>query len=158
MIDFAKVGQKIIWYRKQASMTQDELASKLFVTRQALSKWELGTGIPSVDSLLGLCNIFRISFEEILCLNETSSLITLDSEDIFKGKDRTYVLQLLVHQQLKVHIPDILYQCSPYERMVLLRAIKGGQIEVKMSDLLPKLTLSEQTFINEKFPKGGKKK
>ena len=42
MIDFIQVGKKLANYRKQNNMTQDDLASMLFVTRQLISKWEKG--------------------------------------------------------------------------------------------------------------------
>ncbi len=48
MIDFYKVGNKITTFRKLSHMTQDDLAEKLNVTRQALSKWELGISAPQV--------------------------------------------------------------------------------------------------------------
>lgn len=40
MIDFSKVGKVIMTKRKEKNMTQDDLASHLYVTRQLVSKWE----------------------------------------------------------------------------------------------------------------------
>jgi len=50
LIDFIAVGKKITHYRKQLRMTQDDLADKLSITRQLVSKWELGLGFPTIDA------------------------------------------------------------------------------------------------------------
>ena len=70
MINLKKVGNKIQKYRKEKNMSQDELAETLFVTRQAVSKWENGTSAPTIDSLLELCKLFQTNFEDILCLDD----------------------------------------------------------------------------------------
>ena len=70
MIDFVKVGAKIAYLRKQKHLSQDELADKMYVTRQLVSKWENGTGVPKIDHVLDLCDILGVGFEELLCLNE----------------------------------------------------------------------------------------
>lgn len=70
MINFKKVGRKLIAYRKRLHLTQDDVAEKLFVTRQLVSKWENGTGVPTIDCLLELCKLYQTSFEDILCLDE----------------------------------------------------------------------------------------
>lgn len=54
MIDPLKVGSKIATYRKQLSLTQDDLANRLNVTRQALSKWETGLSLPSIEGIVEL--------------------------------------------------------------------------------------------------------
>ena len=47
-------------------MTQEELASRLGVTSQAVSKWECGTGMPDVSLLPGICSVLKISGNELL--------------------------------------------------------------------------------------------
>lgn len=147
MIDFVQVGLNISKYRKEKKMSQDELAEKLFVTRQALSKWENGTSIPSIDTLLELGNIFEISFEELLCLDKKEEM-DVDPEDIFKGKDRNLVLKKIVNGELKLNIPDVLYQLSPTERMAVLKAIKDKHISIENADnLYAKLTIYEKKYL-----------
>ncbi len=70
MIDFEKVGRKITFYRKQKNLSQDELAEEMYVSRQLISKWENGTGVPKIDHVIDLCTILEVDFEELLCLNE----------------------------------------------------------------------------------------
>lgn len=57
--------------REQHQLTQEELAKKIFVTRQAISKWELGKSIPSLESLRMISNEFDIAMEELLGVVET---------------------------------------------------------------------------------------
>ena len=46
-----KLNEKIYTCRKKAGMSQEALAEKLGVSRQAISKWELGTALPELDNL-----------------------------------------------------------------------------------------------------------
>lgn len=75
MIDFKQVGKKLTAYRKKYGWTQDQIAEKLFVTRQLISKWENGVGVPSIDCLLELCKLYQTTFEDILCLEDETYYI-----------------------------------------------------------------------------------
>lgn len=70
MINFILVGEKLAKYRKEMGLTQDDVAEKLFITRQLVSKWEKGSGVPSIDCLLELCKLYQKSFEDILCIED----------------------------------------------------------------------------------------
>ena len=70
MIDFREVGRKITFLRKKKNLTQDDIAERMFVSRQLVSKWENGTGIPKIDHVIDLCEILEVNFEELLCLND----------------------------------------------------------------------------------------
>ena len=52
--------------RCQYGLTQAQLASKLFVTTQAVSKWERGKAIPSIDNLLALSDLYNLSLDELV--------------------------------------------------------------------------------------------
>ncbi len=52
--------------RKMKNMSQEQLAEKLEVSRQAVSKWESGNGYPETDKLISICEIFECSIDEIL--------------------------------------------------------------------------------------------
>ena len=52
--------------RKQHNLTQDEMAHRLLVTRQAVSRWETGETIPSVDTLKLISKEFNISVNTLL--------------------------------------------------------------------------------------------
>ena len=65
MINNDKIGQFIKKLRKDNKMSQDDLAEKLYLTRQAISSWETGKTIPNVDNIKDLANIFNVSMPEI---------------------------------------------------------------------------------------------
>lgn len=60
------VSDSIKKLRKEKGMTQDELAEKLCVTRQAVSNWEMGKTQPDIETLTKLAEIFGVSVERII--------------------------------------------------------------------------------------------
>lgn len=60
------LGEKIYYYRKQCALSQEELAERIGVSRQAVSKWELGDALPEVDKLLTLARTFGVTTDELL--------------------------------------------------------------------------------------------
>ena len=67
------VSDSIKKLRKEKKMTQDELAAKLNVTRQAVSNWEMGKTQPDVETLTQLAEIFGVSVERIIYGREKKS-------------------------------------------------------------------------------------
>ncbi len=59
-------GQKIYECRRKAGMTQEELADRLGVSRQAVSKWEADAAFPETEKILELCKMFSLSADELL--------------------------------------------------------------------------------------------
>lgn len=60
------IGKFISEQRKKHHMTQSELATLLSVTNQAISKWENGRGIPDIEMLKKLSEIFKVNINDIL--------------------------------------------------------------------------------------------
>ena len=56
--------------RKHSGMTQNDLAEKLNVSRQAVSRWELGTAKPDFENLIAISDLFEISIDYLLKGNE----------------------------------------------------------------------------------------
>ncbi len=88
-----ELKDKIIMLRKQNALSQEGLAEKLNVTRQTISKWELGETKPSVDMLNEMSRIFNVGIEVL-----TNDEIGLDSkkEKVKKPKNRKYILYILI--------------------------------------------------------------
>ncbi|MCL2177273.1 MAG: helix-turn-helix domain-containing protein [Firmicutes bacterium] len=61
-----RVGRSIAFFRKRAGYTQLELADKINYTDKAISKWERGDGIPDLNILIKLANVFGIRVVDIL--------------------------------------------------------------------------------------------
>ena len=66
-------NEKLQELRKSRSMTQEELAEALFVSRTAISKWEQGRGYPSLDSLKEISRFFSVSIDDLICSEEIIS-------------------------------------------------------------------------------------
>lgn len=59
-------AEKLKSIRKQAGMSQERLAEKLGVSRQAVTKWETDTGIPDIENIMAISALFDISIDELL--------------------------------------------------------------------------------------------
>jgi len=59
-------GEKIHQLRKGLGMTQEELASQLDVSRQAISKWELGESLPDTENIIQIGKLFGVSTDYLL--------------------------------------------------------------------------------------------
>lgn len=60
------IGDNIKFYRKKNQLTQDDIAEACNVTRQAVSKWENGESLPTVDNLYALSRLLHTSVDDIL--------------------------------------------------------------------------------------------
>lgn len=60
------LGEKLFKLRKSKNLTQDEVAEKLEVTRQTISKWETNQSTPDFDKIVPLCNLYGITPNELL--------------------------------------------------------------------------------------------
>lgn len=65
-----KIGDKIQALRKSKGLSQETLAEKLNISRQAISKWESGITVPSIENLIELGKIFNVSVGELLQVPE----------------------------------------------------------------------------------------
>lgn len=85
--------QKLQELRKQAGLTQEELAQALYVSRTAVSKWESGRGYPNIDSLKAIARYFSVTIDELLSGDQ---LLTIAEEDrkekIEKNQDLVFGL------------------------------------------------------------------
>ena len=59
-------GKKLSTLRKQANLTQQDLADKLHVSRQAITKWEKGVGLPDLDNIKMIANYFNVTIDYLL--------------------------------------------------------------------------------------------
>lgn len=56
----------LVFLRKRAGLSQQELAEKLYLSRQSISKWESGTGVPSTENLVSIGKLFHVSLDVLL--------------------------------------------------------------------------------------------
>ncbi len=60
------IGKKITWLRQKNGISQEELAYRLDVSRQSVSKWEMDAAYPRIDKLIQMCTVFGVSTDELL--------------------------------------------------------------------------------------------
>ncbi|WP_143462672.1 helix-turn-helix domain-containing protein [Levilactobacillus enshiensis] len=58
--------QQLVKLRRQKNLSQEQLASRLFVSRQSISKWEQGETTPDLNTLVSLANIFDVGLDELV--------------------------------------------------------------------------------------------
>ncbi len=61
-----QLSDKIAYLRKKHSMSQEQLADKLDISRQAIYKWEAGMSVPELEKIKRLAEIFEVSFDDLL--------------------------------------------------------------------------------------------
>ena len=74
-MDQVKIGKFIAECRKNAGLTQKQLAEKLNITDRAVSKWETGRALPDANIMLDLCLILEITVNDLL----SGEVITMDN-------------------------------------------------------------------------------
>ena len=92
-----KIGRFIAECRKQANLTQMQLAEKLGITDKAVSKWERGVAMPDTSIMLELCDILGISVNELLSgekinmehNNQKNEQLLLDMAKELEKKNKT---------------------------------------------------------------------
>lgn len=61
-----ETANRLLQYRKQHNLSQEDLAAKIGVSRQAISKWERAEASPDTDNLILLADIYGVSLDELL--------------------------------------------------------------------------------------------
>ncbi len=94
-----KFYEKLIILRKKALLSQEELAEKLDVTRQTISKWELGQSKPDIDKLQMMSKLFEVDVNTLT--NEDISLedkgeTKEDKNNKKEDGDRKFILYILI--------------------------------------------------------------
>lgn len=78
-----EIAERLLKYRKQHGLSQEELAEKIGVSRQAVSKWERAEASPDTDNLIELAKIYGVTLDELLNGKNPDK----DDTGDFPGKD-----------------------------------------------------------------------
>lgn len=97
------LNEKIKTLRKKIGMTQGQLADKLGVTRQTVSKWENGMSVPDADILTNMADIFDVTVSELLGydaedvpVNDYPRILALLNEELAeKNRSRKTILKIV---------------------------------------------------------------
>ena len=83
-------GEKLSSLRKQRGMTQVELAEKLSISRQAVSRWERGTAEPSTENLICIGRLFDVSVDDLMDKNSDPQNVPTEQLAVKEQKNETY--------------------------------------------------------------------
>ena len=134
-------NEKLKMLRKENNLTQEELAEKLNVSRQAITKWESGEGIPDIENLKQISILFNTTIDELVKEDKT---ITVE-----KKMDYSFIQELEIdhtkHFDINVCKINELNIKSNEEEKVKVELLSNENIEesfkVKFDDLYNKLDI-----------------
>ncbi|WMJ86972.1 helix-turn-helix domain-containing protein [Anaerocolumna sp. MB42-C2] len=101
MFDIKRFGAYISRLRKKADMTQSELAERLNLTRQAISKYECGDSFPDISILIEIADVFGITLDELISsghptLKEAAILeCAVEGQDIYDDLDKQCISDIV---------------------------------------------------------------
>ncbi len=87
-------NNKLYELRKQKGFSQEELANRLNVSRQTVSKWEVGESTPDMEKLVAMSDLFEISLDELV----------LDKKEEKKPEASEQVVKSEFYSDLKEHV------------------------------------------------------
>ena len=83
------IGDKIKTLRQQNGLSQEGLANRLSVSRQAITKWETSRGIPDIENLKRISNLFNVSLDYLVSEDEDTSFAQL--KEIIKLEEFNHI-------------------------------------------------------------------
>ena len=151
-----KFGENLKIIRKNKKMSQEQLAEKVNVSRQSVSKWETGEAYPEINNILELCKIFNCKINDLIH-NDMSDISSLDEEIIMnvvkfneqkqkKVKTLSNTISLISKISgiiLKVAIPFVLLAMILLPYLISNVEIKDNEISFKNE----KITLIDDNTI-----------
>ena len=91
-----KIEDKLLKLRKEKGLSQEEVADRLNVSRQTISKWETGQSTPDFDKIIPICELYEISSDELLTGKKNDELIKEEKEQE-KIKAKGIGISLLIY-------------------------------------------------------------
>ena len=87
------IGKKVQEHREKNGLSQEMLAEKLGVSRQSVSKWELGQALPEVDKIVVMSRLFGVTTDELLLEADCSMLADIKK---FINENAQFASQVIV--------------------------------------------------------------
>lgn len=143
------IGNRISKYRKEKGMTQEELANKMGVSSQAVSKWENDASCPDIGLVPQLCSILGITADELLSgKREEVKLVPAEQR---KTLDEL-ILRIYVNStdggRVRVNVPMSLVKVG-LELGMNVTAMTGGSDAMKNVDFSKIIDLVERGVIGK---------
>lgn len=180
MLNLEQIGHKITEQRKRLNLTQKELSNALYVTHQAVSKWEKGKSVPSIEILYEMTKLFNISIDYLLddsFIEENDYEMQFKQyprkaviskyihnnqccnnlEDIFyllNTEERDGIIDLLLSKKIQVDLDKVWHVFSKPERIKIISVILSKKYEYDLQFIYQRLTRTEQLLIQSKDKDG----
>ena len=137
-------NEKLRMLRKESNFTQEELAEKINVSRQAITKWESGDGTPDIENLKQLSILFNITIDE---------LVKEDKDVVLEDKQRyIYTEELEIehtkHFDIKIERANTLNIMTNEEEKAKIEIISSEEenmqeaFKIKFDDLYNRLDIN----------------
>ena len=114
-----KIANKLVELRKKNGLSQEELADKLGLSRQAVSKWERAESSPDTDNLICLAKLYNVSLDELLNTDETIEEISREVKEKEEEKNKG-------HESEKKELTE--EEIKRNKRFNLIQAILSGSL------------------------------
>ena len=131
-----KLGNQIKYYRSEKELSQEELAERVYVTRQSISNWENNKNYPDINSIVLLSEVFEISIDNLIKGDLEKMKKEINSEEVKKLNFYASMMGILMIAAFISLIPLIkfigLYGFIPYFVLVscaMFFAIKVEKIK-----------------------------
>ena len=146
------IGSKLAAARKAQNLTQEQLAERLGVSRQAVSRWESNTSYPETDKIVRMARILGVSCDYLLRED-----ITEDTASPLPPEPATRLLRQAVGRRVKLDFYELEYAFLDMDNCVI-RSLDGMWAEVEInkakketvSKLIPISAIQSITFLPEK--------
>ena len=103
-----KFNEKLVMLRKQHNLSQEQVAEKLGVARQTISKWELGETTPEMDKLIIMSELYNITLDELM-KEENEGKVVNDPNNTNSQKLAGMTIKILKGIGIFILIVAILY-------------------------------------------------
>ncbi len=153
---FEFFGDKLLKYRKEKGLSQEELADKINVSRQSIHLWEAGKIVPDMPNIINLCNVLEITTDEL-----TNGLKIISKSKINKSKFIHIIKVILI-------IFLIIYLCISIRKSIILMGLNNklleyhnldsysytiNYFEASTNSLLPKNMYTNSIYFKDKICK-----
>ena len=133
-----KLEEKLISLRKEKGLSQMKLAEMMNVSRQAISRWEVGAAVPSTDNLKFLGNLYGVSLEYLLHddapkpnQNETPMQKRIEKQE---SRRKTVFVVLMAVLAVAVIVLSVMLLVEQPKKPISMGNISGSEVNVTGKD------------------------
>ena len=129
-----KIGDKLKNARLKKSMTQEEVAEKLFVSRQSISNWENNKTYPDIGNVIALSDLYQISLDELLKGSDNFMKHLEESTDIVKSNKKLIffiglaLIAMIVMALFTEFLPEKVFLISIFSLAVIVTGLVYSEI------------------------------